>query len=120
MKNSGYLTENEKESLKAELDKAAIGDRIISLKKFAEKIGIKRIKRAQVMGIIQTFTRRHPDYKAVQMLSHVDRRIGGLEIASVLLTHSLREKLEVIKEEYSSQDARRTAKAVDVIFEAEV
>ena len=41
-------------------------------------------------------------------------------LARVLLTHSLREKLEAIKEEYSSQDARRTAKALDVIFEAEV
>lgn len=70
MKSNGYLTEGEKDILKAELDKAAIGDRIISLKKIAEKIGIKRIKREQVIGIIQTFTYRHPDYKAVKMLSH--------------------------------------------------
>ena len=70
MKRNGYLTKKEKEILKEELDKAAIGDRIISLKEIAEKIGIKRIKREQVMGITQTFTRRHPDYKAVQMLSH--------------------------------------------------
>lgn len=70
MKSNGYLTEKEKDILKAELDKAAIGDRIISLKEIAEKIGIKRIKREQVMGIINTFTYRHPDYKAVKMLSH--------------------------------------------------
>ena len=70
MKSNGYLTKKEKDMLKAELDKAAIGDRIISLKKIADKIGIKRIKREQVMGIIQTFTYRHPDYKAVKMLSH--------------------------------------------------
>ena len=70
MKSNGYLTEKEKDILKAELDKAAIGDRIISLKEIAGKIGIKRIKREQVMGIIQTFTYRHPDYKAVKMLSH--------------------------------------------------
>ena len=69
MKSNGYLTEKEKNILKAELE-AAIGDRIISLKEIAEKIGIKRIKREQVMGIIQTFTDRHPDYKAVKMLSH--------------------------------------------------
>lgn len=55
--------------LQAELDKAAIGDRIINLKEIAEKIGVKIIKREQVMGIIQTFTCRHPDYKAVKMLS---------------------------------------------------
>ena len=70
MKSNGYLTKKEKDILKAELDKAAIGDRIIRLKEIAEKIGIKRIKREQVMGIIQTFTYRHPDYKAVKMLSH--------------------------------------------------
>ena len=70
MKRNGYLTKKEKEILKEEMDKAAIGDRIISLKEIAEKIGIKRIKREQVMGIIQTFTYRHPDYKAVKMLSH--------------------------------------------------
>ena len=69
MKSNGYLTEKEKDTLKAELDKAAIGDRIISLKEIAEKIGIKRIKREQVMGIINTFTYRHPDYKAVKMIS---------------------------------------------------
>ena len=69
MKSNGYLTEKEKNILKAELE-AAIGDRIISLKEIAEKIGIKRIKREQVMGIIQTFTDRYPDYKAVKMLSH--------------------------------------------------
>ena len=77
MKSNGYLAEKEKDTLKAELDKAAIGDRIISLKEIAEKIGIKRIKREQVMGIIQTFTYRHPDYKAVKMLSH-DKEITSL------------------------------------------
>ena len=70
MKSNGYLVKKEKDMLKAELDKAAIGDRIISLKDIADKIGIKRIKREQVMGIIQTFTYRHPDYKVVKMLSH--------------------------------------------------
>lgn len=73
MKSNGYLTEKEKDTLKAELDKAAIGDRIISLKEIAEKIGIKKIKREQVMGIIQTFTYRHPDYKAVKILSHKNK-----------------------------------------------
>ena len=70
MKSNGSLKEKEKEILKAELDKAAIGDRIINLKEIAEKIGIKSIKLEQVMGIIQTFIYRHPDYKAVKMLSH--------------------------------------------------
>ena len=37
--------------------------------------------------------------------------------ARVLLTNSLRKKLEEIKDEYPPQDARRTAKAIDVIFE---
>ena len=32
MKSNGYLVKKEKDMLKAELDKAAIGDRIISLK----------------------------------------------------------------------------------------
>ena len=41
-------------------------------------------------------------------------------IARVLLTNSLSERLETIKEEYPPQDARRTAKAVDVIFEEEL
>ena len=70
MKSNGYLTEKEKEKVKAELDKAAIRDRIISLREISEKIGINRIKREQVMGIIQTFTYRHPDYEVVKMLSH--------------------------------------------------
>ena len=38
-------------------------------------------------------------------------------LVSVELTNSLREKLEAIKDEYPPQDARRTAKAIDVIFE---
>ena len=38
-------------------------------------------------------------------------------LARVLLTNDLREKLEEIKEEHPPQDARRTAKAIDVIFE---
>ena len=38
-------------------------------------------------------------------------------LARVLLTNSLREKLAGIKDEYPPQDARRTAKAIDVIFE---
>ena len=41
-------------------------------------------------------------------------------LARVLLTNSLCEKLEAIKDEYPPQDARRTAKAIDVIFEAEL
>ena len=40
------------------------------------------------------------------------------KLARVLLTNGLREKLEAIKAEYPPQDARRTAKAIDVIFEA--
>ena len=38
-------------------------------------------------------------------------------LASCLLTNSLCERLETIKNEYPPQDARRTAKAIDVIFE---
>ena len=72
MKRNGFLTKKEKDLLKAELDKAAIGDRIISLRKIAEKLAIKRIKREQVIGIMKTFTYRHPDYKAVKMLSRED------------------------------------------------
>ena len=34
-----------------------------------------------------------------------------------LLTNTLCEKLEAVKAEYPPQDARRTAKAIDVIFE---
>ena len=67
MKRNGYLTKKEMATLKAELDKAAIGDRIISLRKIANQMGIKRMKRGQVMGMIKTFTRRHPDYKVVKM-----------------------------------------------------
>ena len=37
-------------------------------------------------------------------------------LARVLLTNRILEKLEAIKEEYAPQDARRTAKAIDVIF----
>ena len=44
---------------------------------------------------------------------------NGKTIARVLLTNTLREKLEAIKDEYPPQDARRTAKAIDVIFEAD-
>ena len=70
MKRNGYLSRNEKDILKEELDKAAIGDRVISLKEIAEKLAIKRMKREQIMGVVQTFTHRHPDYKAV--ISHED------------------------------------------------
>ena len=38
-------------------------------------------------------------------------------LARVLLTNSLLHRLESIKEEYPPQDARRTAKAIDVIYE---
>ena len=38
-------------------------------------------------------------------------------LARVLLTNTLRKKLEAIKNAHSPQDARRTAKAIDVIFE---
>ena len=72
MKRNGFLTKKEKDLLKAELDKAAIGDRIISLRKIAEKLAIKRMKREQVIGVVRTFTYRHPDYKAVKMLSRED------------------------------------------------
>ena len=41
-------------------------------------------------------------------------------LASALLTDTLCEKLEAIKDAYPPQDARRTAKAIDVIFEAEL
>ena len=40
-------------------------------------------------------------------------------LTRVLLTNGLREKLAAIKDEYPPQDARRTAKAIDVIFEEE-
>ena len=77
MKRNGYLSRKEKDILKEELDKAAIGDRIISLRKIAVKIGVKRMKREQVIGVVQTFTYRHPDYKVVKMLSH-DNEITSL------------------------------------------
>ena len=38
-------------------------------------------------------------------------------LARVLLTDTLREKLEAIKEEYPPQDARRTAKVIDAIID---
>lgn len=38
-------------------------------------------------------------------------------LVSVLLTSVLCEKLEAIKDEYPSYDARRTAKAIDMIYE---
>ena len=38
-------------------------------------------------------------------------------LARALLTNSLCEKLAQLKDEYPPQDARRTAKAIDVIFE---
>ena len=41
-------------------------------------------------------------------------------LVKALLTNNLRERLEAIKDEYPPQDARRTAKAIDVIFEAEL
>ena len=37
-------------------------------------------------------------------------------LARVLLTDGLCERLEAIKDEYPPQDARRTAKAIDVIY----
>ena len=40
-------------------------------------------------------------------------------LARALLTNGLREKLEAIKDEYPPQDARRTARVIDVIFEAD-
>ena len=72
MKSNGYLTEKEKDTLKAELDKAAIEVRVISLKEIARRIGIKKMKQEQVMGVIHTFLYRHPDYKVVKMLKHRD------------------------------------------------
>ena len=41
-------------------------------------------------------------------------------LARVLLTNSLCEKLKKIKEEYAPQDARRTAKAIDVILKRSI
>ena len=38
-------------------------------------------------------------------------------LARAVLTNSLCEKLEAIRDEYTPQDARRTAKAIDVILE---
>ena len=38
-------------------------------------------------------------------------------LARVLLTNSLCEKLEAIKGEYPPRDVRRTAKAIDAIFD---
>ena len=37
-------------------------------------------------------------------------------LARVLLTNRLCENLEAIRDEYPPQDARRTAKAIDVIY----
>ena len=42
---------------------------------------------------------------------------NGKTLARVLLTTSLNERLEAIKDEYPPQDARRTAKAIDEIYE---
>ena len=42
---------------------------------------------------------------------------NGKTLARVLLTNTLLERLEEAIEEYPPQDARRTAKAIDVIFE---
>ena len=39
-------------------------------------------------------------------------------LARGLLTNSLSHRLETIKDEYPPQDARRTAKVIDVIFDA--
>ena len=38
-------------------------------------------------------------------------------LARVLLTNTLRERLEEAIEDYPPQDARRTARVIDVIFE---
>ena len=70
MKTNGFLSRKEMAALKEKLDEAAIGDRIISLRKIAEKLAIKRMKREQVVGVVQTFTYRHPDYYPVRILSH--------------------------------------------------
>ena len=43
---------------------------------------------------------------------------AGKTLARVLLTNSLSHRLETIKDEYPPQDARRTAKVIDVIFDA--
>ena len=40
-------------------------------------------------------------------------------LARVLLTNTLRERLEEAIEDYPPQDARRTARVIDVIFEAD-
>ena len=45
---------------------------------------------------------------------------NGKALARVLLTNSLCERLEAIKDEYPPQDARRTAKAIDVILREEM
>lgn len=66
MKKNGYLTKKEKGTLKAELDKAAISDRIISLRKIAEKLAIKRMKREQVIGMVKTFIHTHPEYEVAK------------------------------------------------------
>ena len=42
---------------------------------------------------------------------------NGKTLARVLLTTSLSHRLEAIKDEYPPQDARRTAKAIDEIYE---
>ena len=72
MKRNGYLTKKEIATLKEKVDEAAIAYRIISLRKIAEKLAIKRMKRDQVIGVVRTFTYRHPDYYPVKMLSHED------------------------------------------------
>ena len=76
MKRNGYLSRKEMAALKKELDKAAISYRIISLRKIAEKLAIKRMKREQVMGVVRTFTYRHPDYYPVRILDHENEGVS--------------------------------------------
>ncbi len=64
-----YLSKQQKEALKEALDNRYEESRIISLKEVANELGIKQIPREQCVGILQTFCRKHPDYKAVQMMN---------------------------------------------------
>ena len=42
---------------------------------------------------------------------------NGKTLARVFVNNTLRERLEAIRDEYPPQDARRTARVIDVIFE---
>lgn len=53
-----------------ELNKAAIGERIISVREKAAEVGIKHLKTQEVLEICNKFIEEHNDYKLVKMMDH--------------------------------------------------